>query len=68
MNPKYKIKKTFNIDDVIAILPTEKEVDEWFTDRSKNPPYTNVKTIRAIEGANKYRAIILQRLEKLKTD
>ncbi|MFH2032061.1 MAG: hypothetical protein ABIJ40_15810 [Bacteroidota bacterium] len=57
--------KVLNIADVMAMLPTEKEVDEWFTDRSTNPPYCNIKTVRAIEGANKYRAIILQRLEKL---
>jgi hypothetical protein len=49
----------------MAMLPTEKEVDEWFTDRSTNPPYCNIKSVRAIEGANKYRAIMLQRLEKL---
>ena len=58
-------KKALNIADVMAMLPTEKEVDEWFTDRSTNPPYCNIKTVRAIEGANKYRAIMLQRLEKL---
>lgn len=57
--------KVLNIADVMAMLPTEKEVDEWFTDRSTNPPYCNIKTVRAIEGANKYRAIMLQRLEKL---
>ena len=57
--------KVLNIADVIAMLPTEKEVDEWFTDRSNNPPYCNIKIVRAIEGANKYRAIMLQRLEKL---
>lgn len=57
--------KVLNIADVMAMLPTEKEVDEWFTDRSKNPPYCNIKIVRAIEGANKYRAIILQRLKKL---
>jgi hypothetical protein len=58
--------KALNIADVMAMLPTEKEVDEWFTDRSTNPPYCNIKTVRAIEGANKYRAIMIQRLEKLK--
>ena len=57
--------KVLNIADVMAMLPTEKEVDEWFTDRSTNPPYCNIKTVRAIEGANKYRTIMLQRLEKL---
>jgi hypothetical protein len=57
--------KVLNIADVMAMLPTEKEVDEWFTDRSTNPPYCNIKSVRAIEGANKYRAIMLQRLEKL---
>jgi hypothetical protein len=57
--------KVLNIADVMAMLPTENEVDEWFTDRSTNPPYCNIKTVRAIEGANKYRAIMLQRLEKL---
>jgi hypothetical protein len=51
--------------DIMAMLPTEKEVDEWFTYRSENPPHTNIKIVRAIEGANKYRAIMLQRLEKL---
>lgn len=58
--------KVFNIADVMAMLPTEKEIDEWFTDRGANPPYSNIKSVKAIEGANKYRAIILQRLEKLK--
>lgn len=58
-------KKVLNIADVMAILPTEKEVDEWFTYRSENPPHTNIKVVKAIEGANKYRAIMLQRLEKL---
>jgi hypothetical protein len=57
--------KTLSIADVYAMLPTEKEVDEWFTYRSENPPHTNMKVVRAIEGANKYRAIMLQRLEKL---
>ena len=57
--------KALSIADVMAMLPTEKEVDEWFTNKSENPPYCNIKTVRAIEGANKYRAIILQRLEKL---
>jgi hypothetical protein len=57
--------KVLNIADFMAMLPTEKEVDEWFTDRSTNPPYCNIKSVRAIEGANKYRAIMLQRLEKL---
>jgi len=57
--------KVLNIADVMAMLPTENEVDEWFTDRSTNPPHCNIKTARAIEGANKYRAIMLQRLEKL---
>lgn len=57
--------KVLNIADVMAMLPTEKEVDEWFTDRSTNPPYCNIKTVRSIEGANKYRAIMIQRLEKL---
>jgi hypothetical protein len=60
-----KESKVLNIDDVIAILPSEKEVDEWFTFRSENPPYTNIKAVRAIEGANKYSAVLLQRLEKL---
>jgi len=58
--------KVLNITDVMAMLPTEQEVDEWFTDRSTNLPYCNIKTVRAIEGANKYRAIMIQRLEKLK--
>jgi hypothetical protein len=53
------------ITAVMAMLPTEKDVDEWFTDRSTNPPYCNIKSVKAIEGANKYRAIMLQRLEKL---
>ena len=56
--------EVLNIADVMAMLPTENEIDEWFTDRSTNPPYCNIKTVRAIEGANKYRAIMLQRLEK----
>jgi hypothetical protein len=30
-----------------------------FTDRSINPPYCNIKSVKAIEGANKYRAIML---------
>ena len=60
--------KVLNIADVMAMLPTEKEVDEWFTDRSTNPPYCNIKTVRAIEGANKYRAIMLQRLERLQSN
>ena len=60
--------KVLNIADVMAMLPTEKEVDEWFTDRSTNPPYSNIKSVRAIEGANKYRAIMLQRLEKLQNN
>ena len=29
-------------------LPTEKEIDEWFTQRSQNPPYTNIKTVKAL--------------------
>ena len=29
--------KVLNIADVIAMLPTEKEVDEWFTDISNYP-------------------------------
>ena len=57
--------KALSIDDVKDMLPAEKEVDEWFTNRSENPPYCNIKTVRAIEGANKYRAIMIQRLEKL---
>jgi hypothetical protein len=61
---KQEETKVLNIADVMAMLPTENEIDEWFTDRSTNPPYCNIKTVRAIEGANKYRAIMLQRLEK----
>jgi hypothetical protein len=61
---KHEETKVLNIADVMAMLPTENEIDEWFTDRSTNPPYCNIKTVRAIEGANKYRAIMLQRLEK----
>jgi hypothetical protein len=66
---EYEIEiDTISIADVMAMLPTEKEVDEWFTDRSTNPPYSNIKSVRAIEGANKYRAIMLQRLEKLQNN
>jgi hypothetical protein len=61
---KQEETKVLNIADIMAMLPTENEIDEWFTDRSTNPPYCNIKTVRAIEGANKYRAIMLQRLEK----
>ena len=67
-NKKQEKNNTMNMsiaDAMMAMLPTEKEVDEWFTDRSTNPPYCNIKSVRAIEGANKYRAIMLQRLEKL---
>ena len=60
--------KALRISDVIAMLPTEEEIDEWFTRGSENPPYTNIKTIRAIEGAKKYRAIMMQRLDKLKSN
>ncbi len=65
---KNKIKKNdkaLDIDNIIAIMPTEKEIDEWFTSRSSNPPYCNIKTVEAIKGANKYRAIMLQRLEQM---
>jgi len=33
-------------------LPDEDEIDEIFTRRSANPPYTDIRNIRAIEGAN----------------
>ena len=61
-------QKALFIADVMAMLPTEEEIDEWYTRRNENPPYTNIKTVKAIEGAKKYRAIMIQRLDKLKSN
>ena len=68
MSKEEAVQKELFIADVMAMLPTEEEIDEWYTRRSENSPYTNIKTVKAIEGAKKYRAIMIQRLDKLKSN